>query len=62
MIKAKNINHDCTYDDNCPICEIIHKFKDKLINSLNLLRKYKNKCKNGGNNEKMKYNIRKVTI
>lgn len=25
-----HLNHDCTHDDNCPICALIHKFKDDL--------------------------------
>lgn len=25
-----HLNHDCTHDDNCPVCVLIHKFKDDL--------------------------------
>lgn len=25
-----HLNHDCTHDDNCPICALIHKFKEDL--------------------------------
>ncbi len=25
-----HLNHDCTHDNNCSICKIIHKFKDDL--------------------------------
>ena len=25
-----HINHDCTHDDNCPICALIHKLNDDL--------------------------------
>ena len=25
-----HLKHDCTHDDNCPICALIHKFKDDL--------------------------------
>lgn len=24
------LNHDCTHDDNCPICTLIYKYKDNL--------------------------------
>lgn len=24
------LNHDCTHNDSCPICTLIHKFKDDL--------------------------------
>ncbi len=25
-----NLNHDCTHDDNCPICALTDKFKNDL--------------------------------
>lgn len=25
-----HLKYDCTHDDNCPICALIHKFKDDL--------------------------------
>lgn len=25
-----HLRHDCTHDDNCPICALIHKFKEDL--------------------------------
>ena len=25
-----NAKHDCTHDDNCPICTLIHRFQDDL--------------------------------
>ena len=25
-----HLNHNCTHDDNCPICQIIHKYRKNL--------------------------------